>query len=85
MLVRRQRLCEYVRQVLEGEDIEELDHSGVDLITGIVEMCVNMLGLIVVHFVLGECYEILAVSKAWYRCEVVMKIFSESDEPYPFG
>ena len=48
-------------------------------------MSVDVFGPIVVHLVLGECYEGLVVSEERYGCEVVMKTFSKSDEPYPFG
>ena len=85
MLARRQRLCEDVRWVLQSGNVEQLDCSGVDLIAGVVEMGVNMFGLIVVRLVLGECYERLIVSEKRYGCKIVMKIFSESYEPYPFG
>ena len=57
MLARRQRLCEYICWTLECGDIEEFDGSGIDLVLGIVEVCVNVFHPIVVHFILGECYE----------------------------
>ena len=38
-------------------------------------MCIDVLGPIIVHLILGECYERLIISKQWYGGEVVMKSF----------
>ena len=56
MLVRRQRLYEDICQVLESGDVEEFDCSGIDLVSGVVEVCVDRFHPIVVHFILGECF-----------------------------
>ena len=57
MLARRQRLCEYIHWVFESGDGEEFDHSHIDLISGVVKVCVYAFHPVVAHFILGECYE----------------------------